>query len=32
MRPLFPSWLRDDLQVVATCLSLMSGSPPMFLR
>ena len=22
MRPLFPSWLRDDLQVVATCLSL----------
>ncbi len=22
MRPLFPAWLRDDLQVVATCLSL----------
>ncbi|OUW45027.1 MAG: polyribonucleotide nucleotidyltransferase [Synechococcus sp. TMED187] len=22
MRPLFPSWLRDDLQVVATCMSL----------
>ena len=22
MRPLFPCWLRDDLQVVATCLSL----------
>ena len=22
MRPLFPGWLRDDLQVVATCLSL----------
>ena len=22
MRPLFPNWLRDDLQVVATCLSL----------
>ncbi len=22
MRPLFPSWLRDDIQVVATCLSL----------
>jgi len=22
MRPLFPSWMRDDLQVVATCLSL----------
>ncbi len=22
MRPLFPSWLRDDIQIVATCLSL----------
>ncbi len=22
MRPLFPSWMRDDIQVVATCLSL----------
>ena len=22
MRPLFPSWLRDDLQIVSTCLSL----------
>ncbi|KGG25794.1 MULTISPECIES: polyribonucleotide nucleotidyltransferase [unclassified Prochlorococcus] len=22
MRPLFPSWMRDDLQIVATCLSL----------
>ena len=22
MRPLFPSWLRDDLQIVATCMSL----------
>ena len=21
MRPLFPSWLRDDLQIVATCMS-----------
>ncbi len=22
MRPLFPSWMRDDIQIVATCLSL----------
>ncbi|ABX09209.1 polyribonucleotide nucleotidyltransferase [Prochlorococcus marinus] len=22
LRPLFPSWMRDDIQVVATCLSL----------
>ena len=22
MRPLFPNWLRDDLQIVATCMSL----------
>ena len=22
MRPLFPSWMRDDLQIVATCMSL----------
>jgi polyribonucleotide nucleotidyltransferase len=22
IRPLFPGWLRDDLQIVATCLSL----------
>jgi len=22
MRPLFPSWLRDELQIVATCMSL----------
>jgi len=22
MRPLFPGWMRDDIQVVATCLSL----------
>ena len=22
MRPLFPGWLRDDLQIVATCMSL----------
>jgi polyribonucleotide nucleotidyltransferase len=22
MRPLFPGWMRDDLQIVATCLSL----------
>ncbi|MFN7228223.1 MAG: polyribonucleotide nucleotidyltransferase [Synechococcaceae cyanobacterium] len=28
MRPLFPSWMRDDLQVVATCLSLDERVPP----
>jgi polyribonucleotide nucleotidyltransferase len=28
MRPLFPHWLRDDLQVVATCLSLDERVPP----
>ena len=28
MRPLFPSWLRDDLQIVATCLSLDERVPP----
>ncbi|MCP9840773.1 polyribonucleotide nucleotidyltransferase [Synechococcus sp. J7-Johnson] len=28
LRPLFPSWLRDDLQVVATCLSLDERVPP----
>ena len=32
MRPLFPSWMRDDLQVVATCLSLDERVPPMFWR
>ncbi|MFN9694763.1 MAG: polyribonucleotide nucleotidyltransferase [Synechococcaceae cyanobacterium] len=28
LRPLFPSWLRDDLQVVATCMSLDERVPP----
>jgi polyribonucleotide nucleotidyltransferase len=28
MRPLFPDWLRDDLQVVATCMSLDERVPP----
>jgi len=28
MRPLFPSWMRDDIQVVATCLSLDERVPP----
>jgi polyribonucleotide nucleotidyltransferase len=28
MRPLFPAWLRDDLQIVATCLSLDEKVPP----
>jgi polyribonucleotide nucleotidyltransferase len=28
LRPLFPSWLRDDLQVVATTLSLDEQVPP----
>ena len=22
MRPLFPSWMRDEIQIVASCLSL----------
>ena len=28
MRPLFPSWLRDDIQIVATTLSLDEDVPP----
>jgi polyribonucleotide nucleotidyltransferase len=28
MRPLFPGWLRDDLQIVAMCLSLDERVPP----
>ena len=28
MRPLFPGWLRDDIQIVATCLSLDERVPP----
>ncbi|MBU6250585.1 MAG: polyribonucleotide nucleotidyltransferase [Cyanobacteria bacterium REEB417] len=28
MRPLFPGWMRDDLQIVATCLSLDERVPP----
>ncbi|NDC06366.1 MAG: polyribonucleotide nucleotidyltransferase [Synechococcaceae bacterium WB9_2_069] len=28
IRPLFPNWLRDDLQIVATCLSLDERVPP----
>ncbi len=28
MRPLFPAWLRDDLQIVATCMSLDERVPP----
>lgn len=28
MRPLFPSWLRDDLQIVATTLSMDENVPP----
>ena len=28
IRPLFPGWLRDDLQIVATCLSLDERVPP----
>ncbi len=28
MRPLFPSWMRDDLQIVATCMSLDERVPP----
>jgi polyribonucleotide nucleotidyltransferase len=28
IRPLFPSWMRDDLQIVATCMSLDERVPP----
>ena len=28
MRPLFPSWLRDDLQIVAATLSMDENVPP----
>jgi len=28
LRPLFPSWLRDDIQVVATTLSMDEEVPP----
>ncbi len=28
LRPLFPAWMRDDLQVVATCMSLDERVPP----
>lgn len=28
LRPLFPSWLRDDLQIVATTLSMDENVPP----
>jgi polyribonucleotide nucleotidyltransferase len=28
MRPLFPSWMRDDIQVVATTLSMDDSVPP----
>ena len=28
MRPLFPSWLRDDIQIIATTLSLDEDVPP----
>lgn len=28
MRPLFPNWLRDDLQIVATCMSVDEQVPP----
>jgi polyribonucleotide nucleotidyltransferase len=28
MRPLFPDWMRDDLQIVATCMSLDERVPP----
>ncbi|HRD41622.1 MAG TPA: polyribonucleotide nucleotidyltransferase [Prochlorococcaceae cyanobacterium AMR_MDS_5431] len=28
MRPLFPSWMHDDIQIVATCLSLDERVPP----
>ena len=30
MRPLFPSWMRDEIQIVASCLSLDKKSPTMF--
>lgn len=28
MRPLFPGWMRDDIQIVATCLSMDDRVPP----
>ena len=28
MRPLFPQWIRDDIQIVATTLSMDEGVPP----
>ncbi|QEY33206.1 polyribonucleotide nucleotidyltransferase [Synechococcus sp. RSCCF101] len=28
MRPLFPNWMRDDIQLVATCLSMDDRVPP----
>ena len=28
LRPLFPNWLRDDIQVVATCQALDERMPP----
>ena len=28
IRPLFPNWMRDDIQIVATCLSLDERVPP----
>lgn len=30
LRPLFPSWLRDDIQIVATTLSMDEEVPPMY--
>ena len=31
MRPLFPSWMRDEIQIVASCLSLDERVPADFL-
>ena len=28
MRPLFPQWIRDDIQIVATTLSMDDQVPP----
>ena len=28
LRPLFPNWLRDDIQVIATCLAMDERMPP----
>ena len=28
LRPLFPSWMRDDIQVIATCLAMDERMPP----